>query len=447
MMCRTVTLLFFLLLSVSSHLHAQVDFVVVESGDSTDHLIYNSVKEYSLGGYIVTGGGYQSSSSGHAIVARYSDLGNLMWSTNLDSICANCYGFDLIEDLNGDIVASGYTNGSGLLLVKIDSTGNFKWVRQGGASWGQSIVSLGDGQYITAGANIDRVDSVGTIWTISLSSFEQIMYLHENHEGNFLAYGFENFGSGIYGDVFLKCFDTIGNLLWTRDYGMSLVNSINNCLEVGSDSCLLMVGRSYQNQGALIKTSKTGDTLWFEIYPQFSFISSIQEMSNGDLLIAGMSNANLFMLAHTDSLGGVICTEYFGSNEGWAKSVLNASNGAYISTGGHDPGGTESLEALLISRDQFCGPNYASIDEVPDLYNPKGLILYPNPANTLVSVDFSDDSDLRLILYNVVGQKVLETEIVEGSAVDVSHVEHGLYQAILISNSKVVSKQSFEIVR
>lgn len=75
--------------------------------------------------------------SGHlALFARCDSLGNLIWARTLERNGQEIHGYEIIEDANGDILASGKHRNtsppSQVYLAKFDANGNYLWAKDMG---------------------------------------------------------------------------------------------------------------------------------------------------------------------------------------------------------------------------------------------------------------------------------------------------------------------------
>jgi hypothetical protein len=95
------------------------------------------------------------------------------------------------------------------------------------------------------------------------------------------------------------------------------------------------------------------------------------------------------------------------------------------------------------------------IQEIPtpeDYFATLGTIpinAYPNPAGKTLMLEYKNTElhqDLHLVCYSALGKKVMEEIILfgqQGSKIDVSRWNSGVYFAVVTSGGKIVGKEKF----
>jgi hypothetical protein len=143
-------------------------------GSGTD--IGYSVIEVAGAGFVVAGttGSFDPSQTPDVYLLRTDANGNLLWETHFGDTLTQ-YGYDVLEDANGDFVVSGVSatlSGYVYSVQKIDDTGSTIWSTTFGETGmptsPSSIAAAGDGGYVLAGsdnfdAQLFKIDASGNI--------------------------------------------------------------------------------------------------------------------------------------------------------------------------------------------------------------------------------------------------------------------------------------------
>jgi hypothetical protein len=248
------------------------------------------------------------------------------------------------------------------ILFAVSSPAQIRFERTYGVFWddyGLSVQQTSNGGYVITGQTrisgsvprdvyVIKTDSLGdTLWTRTYggSLLDVGHSIKETSDGGYIIAGWtESFGAGSY-DVYLIKTDSLGNTLWTRTYG-GTADDEGESVQQTSDGGYIIAGwtRSFGAGSAdvyLIKTDPLGDTLWTKTYggTSYEYGSSVQQISNGNYVIAGYTgsfgagNADVYFIK-TDSLGDTLWTKTFGENNSdEGYSVQQTSDGGYIITG------------------------------------------------------------------------------------------------------------------
>ncbi|NER35226.1 MAG: hypothetical protein F6J93_14650, partial [Oscillatoria sp. SIO1A7] len=225
-------------------------------------------------------------------LAKYDSSGNQQWSQQVGS-SNNDQPYDVTTDSNGNIYITGSTEGDlggtnagshDIFVAKYESSGNLAWTKQLGTteedrSWDITTDSTGK-IYITghtggtlAGSNagtydafISKLDSDGTvIWTeqfgttqsdvsqsIAIDSSDNV-YLTGGTRG---ALEGTNAGSS---DIFVRKYDSDGNLKWTEQFGTGGTDSASSITTDSTGQNLYLTGFTY---GSLEGTNAGKSDIW-----------------------------------------------------------------------------------------------------------------------------------------------------------------------------------------
>ncbi|WP_412560205.1 T9SS type A sorting domain-containing protein [Winogradskyella sp. MIT101101] len=96
----------------------------------------------------------------------------------------------------------------------------------------------------------------------------------------------------------------------------------------------------------------------------------------------------------------------------------------------------ESFEGSELNH--IGGPNPSQNTLSTESFDSNSFRLYPNPAKTVLNIETNiNDADLKVQVFNLLGKKVLDTNIDNGS-IDVSELITGLYLVKIASDSKAI---------
>jgi len=215
---------------------------------------------------------------------------------------------------DGGYIVVGTTSSFGagsedVYLVKTNAQGDTLWTRTYGGDTldhGRSVQPTADGGYIIVGSSffdvyLVRTDAQGdTLWTRTYggTGFDWGRSVQKTNDGGYIVAGYtESYGAGDF-DVWLIKTDDQGVALWTRTYGGS-AEDVVAAVQQTTDSGYIITGYTHSfGQGApdydnvyLIKTDKSGDTLWTRMYggARRDEGNSVQQTSDGGYIIAGFT--------------------------------------------------------------------------------------------------------------------------------------------------------------
>jgi hypothetical protein len=244
------------------------------------------------------------------------------------SYVQQCYGVRQTAD--GGHVLAGHTSGWGagsfdVFLMKIDAHGDSVWFRTYGgtaADYCYSLTSTTDGGYALAG------------WTTS-------------------------FGGGT--DLYLVKTDSVGNLQWQHNYGISY-DDVCHCVRQTSDGGFILGGSCMQgwDNMYLVKTDSQGNLQWQHSYGG-NFVDrcyAISQTTDGGYILGGSfgyasDSTNDAWLLKTNSSGTPQWDYKFGGVEyDEFHAVEQAADGGYIASGTTDSFGN-LLQIYLVKTDSM----------------------------------------------------------------------------------------------
>jgi hypothetical protein len=400
------------------------------------------------GGYIGTG--YVSDTNGtyKLMLWRFDNNGDTLWTrTYLDS--ANKEGWYLKVTRNHKfVIAALWANYNSHLpytatIMKTDSLGNKLWERNYTAASGRfryinGIDTCNDGGYIISMWDNDTLtcgNEIAIIKTDSLGNQQWIKYIGNGYcnadagaiislrEGGYIVCGSQDtrYPAGLSNPnpiLYLSKLDNGGNIVWHKTFGFAggqegdvilrkpkeLINGNIVICGNGGDS------NSQGIAGVILKTDSAGNQEWLRLYAKLS-----------------PKLDGLLDILPTNDGGYISCGYIYGSIPGiWVVKV--------------DSNGCDTIGC----RD--------TVTVIKELQVESGeLKVFPNPANTKLTVQYpQSEEQLHFTLYDVLGNKVEDTELPKGeiaAMVDVSNVTVGLYIYSLENSSYIIQRGKVIIQR
>jgi hypothetical protein len=226
-----------------------------------------SVKQTYDGGYIVTG-----DNASDVWIIRTDSLGDTLWTRTYGAIGGDiCHSITETSDSGFVFIWDRQTGGPfDIRLVKINTNGDFLWMKSCGRGYSFSLQQTTDGGYIISGQKnngvyIIKTNSSGdTVWTkIYGGEFHCAWSVKQTYDGGYIVTG--NKGN----DIFLMKTDSVGDSLWTKTLGGDSIDVARSVWQI-SDGGYIITG-STKSFGAggwdlyLIRTNNNGDTVWTKI--------------------------------------------------------------------------------------------------------------------------------------------------------------------------------------
>ena len=294
-------------------------------GSSGEYAYAYSAQADSDGGYIVVGG-IRTNGASYFYVLKIDDCGDTLWTrkygiTNND----RAYSVALTHD-NGYIIAGEAYAGtwySGIYIVRTNSAGDTLWTRM--------------------------------FWDVNM---EKCAYsIQSTPDSGHIITGYSKMNGQSYRHVYLIKINSVGDAVWSRIYGNPYFPpyQYGNSVALCSDSGYIIAGTEYMGGGGnsqvlAIKTNSLGDTLWTRQYGgngywEYSHGYSVAPSSDEGYIIAGYTSSynqqnyttyNAVYLIQINSIGDTLWTRRFtggGSNGNSGYSVKVTSDGGYIIAG------------------------------------------------------------------------------------------------------------------
>ncbi len=397
--------------------YAVVSFTKTYGGWSYDSA--TSVQQTSDGGYIVAGGTSSFGAGGYdAFLIKTDANGNVIWAKTYGGTGEDA-AFSVQQTSDGGYIVAGYTGsfGAGLddiILIKTDANGNVQWAKTYGgiySDYAYSVQQTSDGGYIVAGYTYSfgaggpdifliKTDANGNIiWAKTYGGTgEYARSVQQTSDGGYIVAGnTSSFGAGYY-DIFLIKTDANGNVQWAKTYGGIYPDSATSVQQT-SDGGYIVAGFTYSFGAGgdifLIKTDANGNIIWAKTYggTNQDFARSVQQTSDGGYIVAGgtysfgAGGADVFLIK-TDANGNIIWAKtYGGTDDDYVHSVQQTSDSGYIVAGYTYPFAVGYTDVFLIKTDANGNIGSCSIVQnvIPTVNTVSPTVTTPSPSVSSVS--------------------------------------------------------------
>lgn len=374
-----------------------------------------------------------------------------------DDYCTSGNGAGV--EVEGDYVFCGQTMsyGAGLFdcyLVKTDFTGSVLWSHAYGGVYseqGGAMVHTSDSGFVCTGLTTSfgsggsdvyllKTDSLGNLlWAKSygLSTDESAYGVTETSDRGFIITGMRIISPANY-DAFLLKTDSVGNLLWVKQYGNSGANEWGSAAIEVSSGGYAFCGRtgSYGNGSEdmlLIRTDAQGDTLWTRAFggPYNDYAYSVTETAGGGFVVAGGGPGptgvrDQVYIIRTDANGYSGCFETAAPLNVTAPNFIEGNANMVQSNGCISTIPTWQTTSGS-GQQSFCFS--VDVEEETELLTPD---VYPVPANDYVTIvapnSLTNSGNAYCIIVDVSGREILRVVATNPQiTIDVTEFNSGLY--------------------
>jgi hypothetical protein len=347
----------------------------------------------------------------------------------------------------GGIIMAGWTKsygigGTDIYLVKTDSNGNQLWDHTYGGTLDDTarcIRQTTDGGYIICGSTcsfgsdsgafdiyVIKTDSSGdTAWTYTYGGIlnDGASGICQTTDSNFVLTGWTATPDGNH-NIYIEKIDQSGQSMWYWGYAAGIDCQGNSIVET-PDGNAVIAGYTFDPQMALqcylAEIGPYGIPQWSQNYggSHHELGYYVSKTNDNGFIIAGsrwisfFPDTTRFYLVKTDSAGNPQWDRAYGfglMDEG--ACVTPTADGHYLFAGNSNLIGIGTYDICLVKVKGSAMLIDDDISEMPKSFSIDGN--YPNPFNnqTLIKYDMSADGDVKLEIFNVLGQRM--TTLVDG---------------------------------
>jgi hypothetical protein len=389
------------------------------------------------------------SASATLVIAKYDSLMNLQWIKESDAgyygqsgTYPTNYGYDLTLDNMDNVIVTGvyqdslafgstaiyradeFTTGS--FLVKLTSTGNLVWLKDGASddSEGMAVaVDASNNVYWTGNSYsgstevgfFNKYDATGTaLWSKQVDDYEAID-IATDRAGNVYTGGYVN-DTTIFGTtqvtpvafnraVVTKIDAASGNYLWVKSFGTSANGSTTVTAIQADSSGVVYVAGSYSQQIILDSTYNATTSNGFDSY--------LTRLDNAGDVVWGLNSSPLGFLKIRDI-------------EVAANEDLYVAGTAYNTS---------------LSSEVLLGKLRQSVVTATK-ENIEGLVaMYPNPSTDHITLRLDGITSCDVKIYDLLGELVYSQNINTTTDIETSSLSNGTYLVMIRTGEKLQSRK------
>lgn len=310
---------------------------------------------------------------------------------------ANDVGEDIAATDDGGFAIIGSTASSGdgntdIYLLKVDALCNYQWSwALGGVNndWGYSIKQTYDKGFIIAASSnsygnggydamLLKRDSLGNYqWqkTYGGNDWDFAYDVVQTFDSGFVFCGETYNNTNGFADVYVVKTNSVGDTLWTRTVGGSLVDKGNALIQT-LDSNILVAGIKTttidSTQAYVLKFDKDGMLLWDSVYggAKYESLADVIELQSGKYAFTGTSNSlntnndlDVYYII-LDTTGNILSsnalvTSGVDSDDDEANSIIQLQDGRLLLIGYTKTYGFAKKDVVVNAIDEYG--NYGNI--------------------------------------------------------------------------------------
>jgi hypothetical protein len=364
--------------------------------------LFRVCRQLSNQGYILAGSRFISEDDADILLMRTDSVGNTIWQQVYGQLHIIEEAFSIAELSDGGFII-GYSkedinwlNSADPGILRVDSIGKQVWMKTFGSTmdeWGCAVTTSKDGNYL-----------FGTTYAIS-----------EPGPGDPLQ------------KARILKIDNESNIIWEKKYGDVLFTGGSCTIDELSDGTIIESGDGgfedcMSIQGWILKAKPNGDSIWFRRYNYYPLTNAYLNY--------------LYDITITSDNGIILTGEVLGEPE-WEQSIW-----------------VQKLDSL--GCDSVRCDTTVSISEYnPIKFSQANIIIYPNPASDWITILINDNIpswclERKLVLTNILGEKVIEKEIPRSSKsleLGISAFPTGIYIVTVFERQRLLYSSKILISR
>ncbi|HNW69491.1 MAG TPA: T9SS type A sorting domain-containing protein [Bacteroidales bacterium] len=456
--------LFFTCMFASIFVYSQCTFERIYERNLAEYS--HSIKQTMDGGYIIAGTTSIIGSSPTGVyLLKTNSCGDTLWSRIISKHYQDA-GVDVLQLIDSGYIILAYatinTNNWDVFLIRTNQDGDTLWTKTIGDTineFGNSFARTYDGGYIIAGQVssvqghsdiiLFRTDSIGNLlWTKNYGngSDDNIAYsVAQTFDSSFVITGRKYI---LYQptQVFILKTNNHGDTIWAKCLSDTTKSSCGYSIMQTADSGLIVIGDCV-NDIYLIKTNVDGDSLWSKKYGGSAYETgcAVSQTDDGGYILAGNTlsfgaGAMDYYIIKIDSAGNELWSEtYGGSSDDECHSVMQIQDGGFV-VSGHKQISNCNWDIYVVKTDKSGHVETSGNWEINENLE---LNIIPNPASSNISLQFSGRFGLtkKLEIFDCYGQLQL-TKTGSFYDIDISSLTSGLYLIVLtnLDNERLTSK-------
>ena len=414
----------------------------------TTFAILEETKVLPDSGFISVGEIADTNMSNHLFIVRWNANGGMLW-TKTFSTTDDLFGYDIALSPTGGFFVAALCNAvtKQMYIVHLNEFGDTLWTRHSSDTINftpYDIVATDDGGVVIASEsgplsgvykmNLVKLDSTGNlVWSKNYGSqiYNSVTYALESTADN----GFILCGSmGGNGMPILIRTDANGDTVWTRmykaTYGNLYLHGISTCDDNGIVACGQMVA-GFDVQAIILKTDSMGDTLWTTAFTglQSQLYRYTGETPGGEYFFTGSSYVSTgnhdILFTKTNNQGRTGCDDTVSIEYALplGLQVIPAAP-AFL------PGGLTATQIGISVDSGYISSDLCAMIGIREERISEDFLVYPNPSQGIFRLTFSNkNSSGRLIVCNPLGEFILMKDLqnVESAVIDLAGQPPGIY--------------------